>query len=57
LGRDDGAGGGALPGPGRAPNVSGAGARIRHPFVRIANTFLSVPDVYALFGAGACAGR
>jgi len=29
--------------------VSGAGARTRHPFVRIANTFLSVPDVYALF--------
>ncbi|MBL8625531.1 MAG: response regulator [Myxococcales bacterium] len=29
--------------------VSGAGARTRHPFVRIANTFLSVPDIYALF--------
>ena len=29
--------------------VSGAGARTRHPFVRIANAFLSVHDVYALF--------
>jgi PAS domain S-box-containing protein len=29
--------------------VPGAGARTRHPFVRIANAFLSVHDVYALF--------
>ena len=37
--------------PGRVEHlfVSGAGARTRHPFVRIATTFLSVHDVYALF--------
>ena len=27
----------------------GAGARVKHPFVRVANAFLSLDDIYALF--------